>query len=162
MKFSFTAAILAAVINASETKENYGECPDLDDLIHLDTPYYQSQSAYCKQQMIWERVNRDHTSERFFLGSEFQGFFEQDLNVTFDTCSDSMPVGRIKKINPRGVVTLMEFIPTYDTPYTGIFRGCDHAVMRISEFTKTTPETPKTAPSQGVKFLRDGMASANW
>ena len=112
--------------------------------------------------MIWERVNRDKTVERFFVGTDFKGFFEQDMNVSFDTTSDSMPEGRIKRTHPRGVTTLMEFIPTYDTPYTGIFRGCKHAVMRISEFSLTTPETPKTAPGHGVKFLRDGMASANW
>ena len=112
--------------------------------------------------MIWERINRDHTPERFFIGNEFQGFFEQDMNLSFDTVSDTMPTGRIKRTHPRGVSGLLEFIPTYDTPYTGVFRGCKHVVQRISEFSQTTPETPKTAPGHGVKFLRDGMASANW
>lgn len=73
-----------------------------------------------------------------------------------------MPFDRTKFTHPRGVVTLVEFIPTYDTPYTGIFRGAKYGVMRISETTLTTPETPKTGPGHGVKFLRDGMASANW
>lgn len=73
-----------------------------------------------------------------------------------------MPLGRIKKTHPRGTVTLVEFIPTPDSPYTGIFQGCKHAVMRISEFALTTPEVPKTAPGHAIKFLRDGMRSANW
>jgi len=84
------------------------------------------------------------------------------MNLSFDVVSDTMPNGRIKKTHPVGTTTLMEFIPTHDTPYTGIFQGCKHAVMRISEFALTTPEMPKTAPGHGMKFLRDGMASANW
>jgi len=68
-----------------------------------------------------------------------------------------MPIGRIKKIHPRGTVTLIEMIPAPDTPYTGIFRGAKHAVMRISEFAQTTPEVPHTIPGHGMKFLRDGM-----
>ena len=84
------------------------------------------------------------------------------MNRSFDVVSDTMPEGRIKRTHPRGVVTLLEFIPTHDTPYTGIFRGCKHAIHRISEFSLTTPESPKTAPGHAVKFLRDGMASANW
>jgi len=128
----------------------------------LDTDDYQSLSAFCKQAIVWERANRNHSVERFFTGHEFQGFFEQDMNHSFDIVSDTMPVGRIKRTHPRGVVTLLEFIPAHDTPYTGIFRGCKHAIHRISEFSLTTPETPKTAPGHAVKFFRDGMASANW
>ena len=130
--------------------------------VNLDTPEYQVLSAYCKQQILWERTIENRTPERFFVGSDFKGFFEQDMNMSFDTCSDTMPFNRIKRTHPLGVTTLVEFIPTYDTPYTGIFRGCKHGIMRISEFSLTTPETPKTAPGHGVKFLRDGMASANW
>ena len=50
------------------------------------------------------------------------------MNLSFDVISDTMPIDRIKKTHSRGVVTLMEFIATPDTPYTGIFRGCKHAV----------------------------------
>ena len=73
-----------------------------------------------------------------------------------------MPTGRIKRTHPVGTTTLMEFIATDDTPYTGVFKGCKHMVMRISEFAMTDPATPKTAPGHGVKCLRDGMASGNW
>ena len=177
MKFSFTAALFAGAVVATEQfGQGFGgdssnadvidwqNCPVEEFLKHknLDTPSYQALSAYCKSQIIWERVNRDHTPERFFVGNEFAGFFEQDMNLSFDTVSDTMPPGRIKKTHPRGTTTLMEFIPTHDTPYTGIFKGCKHAVMRISEFALTTPENPKTAPGHGMKFLRDGMSSANW
>lgn len=129
---------------------------------HFDTPEYQKQSAYCKQQLIWSRVIQDKTPQKFFVGEEFQGFFEQDMNLSFDTVSDTMPVGRIKRTHPVGTTTLVEFIATPDSPYTGMFQGAKHGVMRISEFSETFPEVGKTAPGHGVKLLRDGMASANW
>jgi len=84
------------------------------------------------------------------------------MNLSFDTVSDTMPADRIKRTHPVGTTTLMEFIAKDDTPYTGIFKGCKHAVMRISEFATTAPEMPHTTPGHGMKFLRDGMASANW
>lgn len=84
------------------------------------------------------------------------------MNLSFDVVSDTMPVGRVKRTHPRGVTTKMEFIAHPDSPYTGIFQGAKHVIMRISEFSQTTPETPKTAPGHAVKFLRDGMSSANW
>lgn len=134
----------------------------MSDRRHLDTPDYQELSAFCKQEIIWTNVIKDRTPERFFVGPEFGAFFKQDMNLSFDHISDSMPEGRIKRTHPRGVTTKVEFIATPDSPYTGCFRGFTHGIMRISEFSQTTPETPKTAPGHAVKCLRDGMASGNW
>jgi len=119
-------------------------------------------SAYCKQEAIWSNVIKDRTSQKFFVGPEFKAFFEQNMNLSFDSVTDTMPVGRIKRTHPVGATTKIEFIAANDTPYTGMFRGAKHGIMRISEFSETAPETPKTAPGHGVKLLRDGMASANW
>ena len=171
MRSYISAALLATAFTAQAQwygdsydapEEKYEECPKLAHDEHLDTPEYQAMSAYCKQQLIWKKVIEDRTPERFFVGAEFQSTFDQDFNHTFDTVSDTMPIGRIKKTHPRGTTTLVEFIPTHDTPYTGIFEGCKHAVMRISEFAQTTPEVAKTSPGHAVEFLRDGMSSANW
>jgi hypothetical protein len=43
---------------------------------HLDTPKYQALSAECKKEIIWARVSKDKTPERFFIGNEFKAFFE--------------------------------------------------------------------------------------
>lgn len=119
-------------------------------------------SAYCKQEAMWANVIKDRTPERFFVGNEFKPFFEQNMNLSFDAVTDTMPVGRIKRTHPRGVTTKIEFVSHPHQPYTGMFKGAKHGIMRISEFSQTTPETPKTAPGHGVKLLRDGMASGNW
>jgi len=61
------------------------------------------------------------------------------MNMSFDTVSDTMPVGRKKRTHPVGTTTLIEFIAAKDTPYTGMFKGAKHGVMRISEFAETSP-----------------------
>lgn len=53
------------------------------------------------------------------------------------------------------------FKPTENTPYTGIFRGAQHGILRVSETVRTFPEKPNTSPGFGIKFLRDGMDSAD-
>ena len=98
---------------------------------------------------------------RFFVATECQPLFDEDPNAWYDTVSDTMPLNMMKRVYPRGVTMLAEFIPTADTPYTGMFKGSKNAVMRIAEFTITTPELPKTAPGAEIKFLRDGMSSGN-
>ncbi len=87
--------------------------------------------------------------------------FQQDMNLSFDHTGDSMPDNRVKMTHPRGVTTKVVFRPTKDTPYTGIFRGAKHGIMRISETVPTSPDKPQTSPGFGIKFLRDGMDSAD-
>lgn len=83
------------------------------------------------------------------------------MNLTYDVITDTMPEGRLKKTHPVGLVAKVEFIPHPDQPYTGMFKGAKNGIMRISDTTATTPEINKTTPGFGLKFLRDGMSSAN-
>lgn len=73
-----------------------------------------------------------------------------------------MPVGRKKRTHPVGTHTKVELIAHPDTPYTGMFRGAKHGIMRISETFHTVPHVPKTTPGHAVKLYRDGMYSANF
>jgi hypothetical protein len=72
-----------------------------------------------------------------------------------------MPEGRLKIVHTRGTVTRVKWESVGDHPYTGIFRGGDFGIMRISEVNRTTPDVVRTSPGFGLKFLRDGMPSAN-
>jgi hypothetical protein len=103
----------------------------------------------------------DKTMHRWFDGIDLLPLFEQDMNLSFDHLGDTMPVGRVKMTHPRGVTFKVAFNPVGDHPYTGIFRGATHGIMRISETVRTTPEKAFTSPGFGIKFLRDGMDSAN-
>ena len=139
------------------------DCPLQEELtFHLDTPKYQSLSALCKEEIIWQRILMDTRRERFYNGPELQSMFDQDMNLTYDTISDTMPVDRVKKSHPVGIHSKIELIAHPDQPYTGMFRGAKHGIMRISETSMTVPTRLKTAPGHAIKLLRDGMPSANW
>ena len=59
-------------------------------------------------------------------------------------------VGKIKfKANPDNKL------------YTGVFQGADHGIIRLSTATPTLPVNKQMTPGMGVKFLRDGIDSAN-
>lgn len=139
----------------------YAHCVYPKDTDNLDTPEYQAMSAVCKEELIWSKVLIDERRERFYAGFEFESLFAQDMNLTYDAVTDTMPVGRLKKTHPVGLTAKIEMIPHPDQPYTGMFKGVKHGIMRISDTTKTTPEVVKTVPGFGLKYLRDGMSSAN-
>lgn len=62
------------------------------------------------------------------------------MNLSYDVVSDTMPVGRLKVTHPVGTTSKVEWIPLKDQPYTGMFKGSKHVIMRISDTTHTTPE----------------------
>lgn len=139
----------------------YADCVFPENTDHLDSQEYQALSGKCKTELIWKKVLLDERRERFYRGFEFSSLFDQDMNLTYDSVTDTMPVNRLKKTHPVGLTAKIEFIPHPDTPYTGCFRGSKNAIMRISDTTASNPAVPKTAPGFGLKFLRDGMYSAN-
>lgn len=143
---------------ADEDPYDVCEFPETD---HFDTPEYQALPAICKHEMIWRKVLQDDTRERFYTGTEFQSLFSQDMNQSYDTLSDTMPINRKKVTHPVGITSKIEFIAHPDSPYTGLWRGAKYGIMRISDTTKTVPHITKTAPGFGIKFLRDGMSSGN-
>ena len=50
----------------------YAHCPmKAGDRKHLDGPEYQSMSAECKEEMIWQNILGDGTRQHFFTGPEF-------------------------------------------------------------------------------------------
>ena len=103
----------------------------------------------------------DQSSSRFFDGTELTSLFTQDMNLSFDHLGDTMPTGRAKVTHPIGVTFKVAFRPESDSPYTGIFKGAQHGIMRISETVRTTKDKAQTSPGFGIKFLRDGMDSAD-
>lgn len=131
------------------------------DTEQFNTPEYLAQSASCKKRQIWKKITADTRINRWFDGPDLMPLFTQDMNLSFDHTGDTMPEGRVKMTHPRGVSLKVAFLPTSDSPYTGIFRGAKHGIMRISETVRTNPEVPQTSPGFGIKFLRDGMDSAD-
>jgi len=93
------------------------------------------------------------------------GIFTERMNPTFDTKGDAMPAGdlwgtRRKYIHSVGTVGKVKFVSDGNHDYTGIFKGADYGYLRASSGQKPSKDAP-LAPGFGLKFLRDGVDSAN-
>jgi len=72
-------------------------------------------------------------------------------------------------VHQQGIVAKAKFTPVtnddgnYELPYTGIFEsGSEHMIVRLSETGRIIPGVTKgLQPSVAMKFLRNGMKSAN-
>lgn len=62
----------------------YAHCKWPAETEFLDTPEYQAMPAICKKELIWQQVLIDERRQRFFTGYDFTGFFEQDMNLSYD------------------------------------------------------------------------------
>jgi len=97
------------------------------------------------------------------------GIFLEAMDPTFHTPGDVMPKEgiftkktRTKYIHSVGAHGKVKFVPSAEKhPYTGIFAGADHGIIRLSSAAKPTADGQPLAPGMGLKFLRDGVDSAN-
>lgn len=60
-----------------------------------------------------------------------------------------------------GVHGKVKFVSSGIHPYTGVFRGADYGIVRLTTAAETHLLTQPLVPSLSLKFLRDGIDSAN-
>lgn len=94
--------------------------------------------------------------------------FTYSMERTFDAPGDAMPNSqginglwggqRDKLIHSVGVTGKVRFVPNRsNNGFTGIFKGADYGIIRFSSAVAPAP----LRPGLGLKFLRNGMDSAN-
>merc|ERR1712154_575584 len=68
---------------------------------------------------------------------------------------------RYKYIHTVGAVGQVQWVDRGGHSYSGIFTGATKGVVRFSLAKEPSPPALNTAPGMGLKFLRDGVDSAN-
>lgn len=68
---------------------------------------------------------------------------------------------RRKYIHSVGVHGKVKFVSTGKHSYTGIFKGANSGIVRLSSAAQPVVGGQPLAPGMGLKFLRDGGDSAN-
>ncbi len=129
---------------------------------------YIKQSANDKMNKLWADISKDQTSFGFYSTLEITGIFISDLTQSFTVKGDLLPSSRKKLIHTTGVIATAYWISTNDHPYTGVFQGSTSFLVRYS-IAKKADTTKKSAaealanfaPGISLKFLRDGVDSAN-
>ena len=118
-----------------------------------------------KQDMIWSKVIEDDSigpidlSGATLLSLNYKEIF--DIRGDELVCEGSDEC-RIKGAHPIGAVAKGEWISEGYHPYTGMFKGADTTIMRLSTAVTTDQYLPSSVPSVAVKMLRDKMESGNF
>lgn len=123
---------------------------------------YNDQSAAQKMDQLWEIITEVPTVICQQIG-QLDDIFDQNPNTSFGNGnSDEMPGNRNKLVHQQGLVAQAEFIADPGSPYTGVFEGAEHVLIRMSETDVFVDGmTEARNPSIALKFLRDGEESAN-
>ena len=128
---------------------------------------YLASSATSKMNSLWSEVTADSNPGEFPSKLGLAGIFVESMEPTFSTKGDAMEAGyfgshRTKYIHSVGAHGKVVLNSTGAHPFTGLFQGANHGIVRLSSAAK--PELGTSAPlgpGMGLKFLRDGIDSAN-
>jgi len=171
MKFTSIAA-LVAVTQALTAKDKADTIEALHSLVDsaqvVDNTFssseYMASDASAKKDALWEKCIADKTSGSFPEGAAIGGIFLESMAPTFTTKGDQMPkelLGlktRTKYIHSVGTVGKVKFVSNGNHPFTGVWEGAQHGIVRLSSAAKPSDHL---APGLGLKFLRDGVDSAD-
>jgi hypothetical protein len=137
--------------------------PQSDPQILEELPTaYESWSASQKQTFLWnEKLLKSKYSQLPPLRKiDVIGLFLTALRAKMDLHSDQAPKNWKKAIHAHASVAKIKFIPAPDTPFTGLFQGVNHGLLRCS--VTGDPADRGFAPGLAIKFLIDGKPSENF
>ena len=144
----FKTLCLATAVAAKKWPEAHG-----DDYI--------AKSAADKSDFLWEQITSDSSSGSWL---HLPGVLIESMKPTFETPGDDMPCYwdgcRNKDIHSVGTISKVKFVAE-DSPFTGAFKGIDYGFVRHSTAAPYNKDKKSLTPGLGLKFLRDGVDSAN-
>jgi len=130
---------------------------------------YIALTAAEKSEIIWSNVMEDLTPADWFSLLEMPGIFTESMCPTLRAPGDELPWEegiisdgtRYKYIHTVGAVGQVQWVDRGGHSYSGLFSGATKGVVRFSLAKEPSPPSLNTAPGMGLKFLRDGVDSAN-
>lgn len=131
---------------------------------HFWSADYLKKSAKSKMVDLWTMISSTQGLSATPPGN-IAGAFVESMKPTMEAAGDAMPNGalygtRTKYIHAVGVVGKVKFVSDRNNAYTGIFKGAESGLIRLSSAATPSKSQP-LAPGFGLKFLRDGRDSAN-
>jgi hypothetical protein len=130
-------------------------------------PNWQTQSAAVKGTTLLNQCAANRTPYGWYSTVRIAELFVEDMNTSFDFAGDDMPAQlagleqRPKVIHSVGLMADAQYVSVGNHNYTGIFKGCDKVLLRLSVAKKPETKPPGVAPGIALKFIRDGVPSAN-
>ncbi len=123
---------------------------------------YESWSAIQKQDFLWNnRILKSKYDELPPLAKiDVPGLFLTILSVKMERSSDEAPRKWKKAIHAHGSVAKIKFVPEANTPFTGLFKGANSGLLRLS--VTGDPADRGFAPGLALKLFVDGKPSENF
>lgn len=122
---------------------------------------YESLKACEKLDLLWAEMHSYEKLPDFreFGALQLLALSRQEIAIKGNKITDFAPVGWKKYLHGRGSIAKIKIVPK-DSPYTGVFRGAECGLLRLS-LTYKTAKNRAVAPGLALKILRDGTYSAN-
>lgn len=135
--------------------------PQAQDLGCLPNEY-ESWMATQKQDFIWnQRISVSQYDQLPPLKKiNVIGLFLTPLKTKMDRLADEVSPRWTKAIHAHGSVAKVQFIAESQSPFTGLFKGADCGLLRLS--VTGDPADRGFAPGLALKFLVDGQPSKNF
>lgn len=120
---------------------------------------YEALSAGEKSELLFAQIQ----ATKFAVLPELKSvsplkFIFSHLLLKMDRVSDEAPSGYEKSIHAHGATAKVE-LEAIKNPYTGLFQGAPHGIIRLS--VTSDPKGEDFAPGMGLKLLIDGRPSEN-
>jgi hypothetical protein len=113
-----------------------------DDTVDVNDRFssseYLTSDASLKKDWLWNNIIADRSSGSFPSTLELAGIFTEAMGPTFTTPGDQMPSEyfglktRTKYIHSVGVVGKVKFVSSGAHPFTGVWEGAQHGLVRLS------------------------------
>jgi hypothetical protein len=122
---------------------------------------YQTWRAQAKLDFLWEQriLPSQYTALPRLKKIDILGLFLTPLKTKMDRSSDEAPESWQKALHAHGTVAKVRFRPDPETPFTGLFKGADYGLLRLS--VTGDPAARGFAPGLALKLLVDGKPAAN-
>lgn len=91
---------------------------------------------------------------------ELHKLFDLDMNKTTCRSADEIP-GRPKMVHQQGVVASVRYKSLENHEYTGLFKGANYGIMRLSDSGILVDGYEESNPSVALKFMIDYEQSEN-
>lgn len=123
---------------------------------------YETKSAAAKQELLMAKVRADPTPQEWPI---ITGMYDVSMFISLNAVADVFPQPRKKYMHAIGTVAPVRFVSTGDHPYTGLFKGAEHGLLRAGMTLPAHPRDGKyfdgVIPGVALKLFRDGLPSSN-
>ncbi len=159
LSIATVVSISCKSISSQEESESSGFRKNHSDEMVLPENY-ETLSAAEKEDILFARI-QDTTFRELpkLKGANPIKFITAHLNLKMDRAGDEAPVGYEKSIHAHGVVARVRFEAEPNSPYSGLFKGAAHGLIRLS--VTSDPKGKDFAPGVALKLLVDGQPSRN-